>query len=200
MKAKAATLSAHLLEEAQKFIAYPNRVRRAKAEAEFVEETLWPLVLQLGVVQKGKALPLQGLLDEFFVKKLVGEVPEYVDRTRLLPTVEHAGAVPRQVNLYLEQASWCFVLGLWDGVVALSRACLEAALEDRVGERAGRQMRDLKGWIAEAEKLRLDAGQLKRARDIQVLGNKVLHERSATPGEAKLAILTLRAFVTSAYR
>jgi hypothetical protein len=49
--------------------------------------------------------------------------------------------------------------------VALARACLEAAIEDRIGYCIGRQARELKVWIGEAEQKRLMSNeQLKNAR------------------------------------
>lgn len=91
--------------------------------------------------------------------------------------------------------------GLWDGAVALARACLEETLEDRIGRRIGHQKRELNTWLSEAERLRLlTRDQLTRARSIQASGNFVLHDRSATEEEARDAIQALRILLSELYR
>ena len=81
MKSLEPTLSEHLLVEARKFSVYPRRVRKAKAAAEFVERTLRPHVIRLGVIERGKAFPLSNLLDEFYSKRLLErKLPRPVDR------------------------------------------------------------------------------------------------------------------------
>jgi hypothetical protein len=105
------------------------------------------------------------MLDEFYSKKLLAEIPGIVERAMMLSPLESQMNIPRQVNVYLEQATRAFVAGLWDGAVALARACLEAAFEDRIGYFIGRQARELKVWIGEAEQKRLMSNeQLKNAR------------------------------------
>ena len=209
MKADAPTLSEHLLAEARLFVVYPNRVRRAKRAADFVEKTLGPRIVEVGFAAKRKGPSIETvpsethakLLNEFFAKKLVSEVPAYVSRRRLIQPVEATIAVPRQVSVYLEQATWSFVYGLWDASVALARACLEAAIEDRVGRLIGKQQRDLSVWIAEAHRARsLNAEQIQRAKQIKDMGNIVLHERNATAEEAERVALSLRTFLAAEYR
>lgn len=202
MKATAPTLSEHLLIEARKFSVYPRRVRKAKTAAAFVEKTLRPFVIQLGIVAKGRALPLQQLLDEFYTKRVLEDVPSYVRRTKQLEPLEVGASVPRQVNLYVEQASWSFVLGQWDAAVALSRACVEEVAEDTVGRHVGKAAkRELQEWILEADRKRIwNSEQVKRAKAVQVLGNTVLHQRSATAEEAEQVVTAVRALVAQAYR
>ena len=150
---------------------------------------------------KGKALDLSELLDEYYSKKFLSEIPHFVTRTRVLKPLDNASTVPRQVHVYLEQAGNSFVIGLWDSAIALARACVEEVLKDRVGQYVRRQKRDLVGWITEAETKRLLSSiQLRRARRIQHLGNVVLHERSASEEEATDVISRLREFVAELYR
>jgi len=187
-------------------MGYPNLVGRGKvdkAAAKFWDEGILPKGSRSleWIMPRGQGLPpntlrSQGwrlLLDEYYSKQLVAEIPGIVDRALALRPLESAKNVPRQVNVYLEQTTRAFVAGLWDGTVALARACLEAALEDRIGEYIGHQNRDLNDWISEAERRHLitDA-QSRTARRIQGLGNMVLHQKSASDVEARQSVKALR--------
>lgn len=207
MKAQALTLSQHLLQEAERFMGYPGRVGRGrvgKAAAAIWNSRLLPTSTRslTWIVPRGKGFrPTSALLDEFYSKQLLAEVPRIVERAMALEPLESSASVPRPVNLYLEQATRAFVAGLWDGAVALSRACLEATLEDRLGRLLGGQTRDLGVWLNEGERLRLlTRTQLTRARKIQRLGNEILHERNATEDDANEALDELRKLLAEQYR
>jgi hypothetical protein len=58
-------------------------------------------------------------------RRILAEVPGTVDRALALRPLESGTTVPRQVNVYLEQATRAFVAGLWDGTVALARSWSE---------------------------------------------------------------------------
>jgi hypothetical protein len=204
MKATASTLSEHLLAEARRFMGYPGLVRRGRSTADLWDKKLLPAGArtQEWIVPKGKGFALPDcLLNEYYSKTLLEEVPGFVAWAAALTPVECAGQVPRQVNVYLEQATRSFVVGLWDGAVALARACLEEAFEDRIGHHIGHQKRELFKWIAAAERKRLiSPAQLGRLKTIQALGNRVLHEASATEAEALKAISSLRDALRDFYR
>jgi hypothetical protein len=207
MKPIAPSLSEHLLTEARRFMGYPGLVGRdrvGKAAARLWNDKLLPHGTKSleWILPKGKSFPPTAvLLNEYYSKQLLQQVPGIVDRAMSLEPIESSGTVPRQVNVYLEQSTRAFVAGLWDGAVALSRACLEATLEDNVGRYIGKQHRDLKDWIVEAERKRiLTAPQCDKSRTIQILGNAVLHERSATETEAKQSLTALRQLLSELYR
>jgi len=212
MKATVPTLSKHLLTEAKRFMGYPDLVGRGKvnkASAKIWNERLLPHGPRCveWIMPKGQGLPpnalaagYRQLLDEYYSKQLLAEVPAIVDRAMTLRRLESAKNVPRQVNVYLEQATRAFLAGLWDGTVALARACLEAVLEDRIGQYIGHQNRDLSDWISEAQRRRLiTTAQLKKARIIQDLGNMVLHEKSASDAEARESVNALRDILGALY-
>ncbi len=207
MKATAPTLSKHLLNEAKRFMGYPDLVGRGKINKEAAK--LWDeRLLPLGsrclewIMPKGQGAHLPApLLDEYYSKQLLAEIPGIVARAMALRPLESATNVPRQVNVYLEQATRAFVAGLWDGTVALARACLEAVLEERIGQYVGHQDRDLNVWIREAERRRLITNaQSKKARIIQRLGNIVLHEKSASDVDARESVNALRSILCELYR
>jgi len=207
MKATEPTLSQHLLAEAKRFMGYPGLVGRGKANkatAKIWDETLLPHSLRYleWIMPKGKGFQATApLLNEYYSKQLLAEIPSIVQRALLLRPLESATPVPRQVNVYLEQATRAFVASLWDGTVALVRACLEAALEDRIGEYIGHQQRDLKDWISDAERSRLmTKAQSTKARIIQRLGNMVLHDRSASDVDARESLTALREVLDELYR
>jgi len=206
MKATAPTLSKHLLTEAKRFVLYPNLVGRGKVNkeaAKILDE--WalrrPSRCLEWIMPKGQGRsPHALLLDEYYSKQLLAEVPGIVDRAMAVRPLESTKNVPRQVNVYLEQATRAFLAGLWDGTVALARACLEAVLEDRIGQYIGHQNRDLSDWISEAQRRRLiTTAQLKKARIIQDLGNMVLHEKSASDAEARESVNALRDILGGLY-
>lgn len=77
------------------------------------------------------------LLDEFYTLDFLGKVQKMVERTTKL-----AAMIPRRtpglgVNIYLREASRCYVAGFWESSVALSRSTLEIALRHRLQEEAG---------------------------------------------------------------
>jgi hypothetical protein len=207
MKATAPTLSEHLLLEAKRFRGYPGLAGRGKLNravtALWDEKALPSSARSLEwIMPEGhvfRATP--SLLNEYYSKQLLAEVPGIVTRASALQPLESGKAVPRQVNMYHEQATRSYVAGLWDGAVALARACLEEALEDQAGKYLGHQQRDLSVWIAEAERKHLlPAIQLSRSRVIQGFGNAVLHERSAIESEAEQAVRALRDLLGDLYR
>jgi len=207
MKATAPTLSEHLLAEAKRFRGYPGLAGRGRINkavtAAWDQKALPSSSRSLEwIMPKGQSFQAStSFLNEYYSKHLLAEIPGIVTRASALQPLESARRVPRQVNVYLEQATRSFVAGLWDGAVALSRACLEDALEDRIGEYLGHQKRDLRDWIGEAERNRLmTVDQVSRARVIQDLGNAILHERSGTEAEARESVEALRELLCQLYR
>jgi hypothetical protein len=205
--ATAETLSEHLLAEAKRFMGYPELVGRGKANkwaGTVWNETILPVSVEGLEWIAPKPLNMRrvpAMLNEYYSKRLLVEVPSIVARALTLSPLEGTKSVPRQVSVYLEQSSKSYVAGLWDGAVALARACLEEMMEDRIGRLIGRQQRDLKEWIDEAERKRLlNRDQSVRARVVQVAGNEVLHQKSATEGEALQVIQELRVLVSELYR
>jgi hypothetical protein len=131
-------------------MGYPGLVGRSKvgkAAAPYWNEQLLPHGSKSleWILPKGKGFqPIPALLDEYYSKHLLAQIPRIVKRALALQRIESTAVIPRQVNVYLEQATRAFVAGLWDATAALARACLEATLEDRVGRLIGRQHRDLR--------------------------------------------------------
>ena len=188
-------------------MAYPGLVGRGRANkwaAELWDGRLLPHGARSleWVMPKGTGIqPTAAVLDELYSKTLLAEIPRIIARSLSLEPLEAAAPIPRQVNVYLEQATKCFVAGLYDGCVALSRACLEETLTDRVGMRIGHQDRELKAWIDEARRLRLlTPAQCTAADSVRVAGNAVLHDASTTEALALQALQTLRALLAELYR
>jgi hypothetical protein len=134
-------------------------------------------------------------LESYFTRISLAEAPNLVKRSRRLESIGLSGNPGRRVSRYFYQASSCYIYGFYDAVAVLSRAVVEAALEDRIGEtvapthadrdRRGYQER-LINW-AKTTGL-LDAETSSSAHSVRLLGNKAIHEAPVNELEARRAI------------
>lgn len=208
-KELAPTLSKHLLGEASRFFLYPTTTYRTKvglAAQKILDDAFRNLVewrktfTPLKNVESSKLLfdnPIA--LDQFYSRELLRAVPEMVERTVCLA----AAALPRESIesfVYLREASNCFILGLPQAAVALSRSAIEVPLRAAVEKQIG------KGKIAElglfdlleyAGKVRLlPKGDLDLAHKVRLAADRVLHEEPTTSSEALQVIEAARAVVS----
>jgi hypothetical protein len=80
---------------------------------------------------------IEYVLDEFYTRDFLGKARKMVERTTKL-----AAMIPRKtpgvgVNIYLREATRCYIAGFWESSVALSRSTLEIALKHRLKEEEG---------------------------------------------------------------
>ena len=212
MKRSAQLLSTHLLREAQKFVLYPERQRRTRANVDAQE--LVDKALRLLVQWRTTFAPATWsgvheslkpeLLDELYCRELLRTVPEIVRRTRDLATLTLEEIADDESFAYLKDAANCYVLGLPSAAVALGRAAVEMALRRACAVQYGRATivtEKLNQLIEYAARAKLLTGNReRRARRIQTAANRVLHQRPATSQDAlavledaRVVILELRA-------
>jgi len=198
MKATEPSLSLHLLNEARKFILYPNRVRKQHGGAAIINSLLDDFVkAQEWVGNDFGRFPPDAerrrlICDEVYSKALLERIPKMAERAVKVGVLRTRETLGRGANLCLREATRSFVLGLWDATCALSRAAWEEALEDQLRKRLG-SGKGKDELITTAERCRvLDRSDAERAGRIQRRGNMVLHERQATEEDAWSGITDLR--------
>ena len=142
---------------------------------------------------------IAGQLDDALCRTFVREVPDMVRRILTFDRVLTSEPHNETVHAYFEQAMRCYVQGLPAASVAIARACLEQALRDTVRIPHTSSL-DLKELITAAERSRLlDGAHLHMAKDVQKIGNKVLHWEDCADSEALDSIVKVRAVVEALY-
>jgi hypothetical protein len=132
--------------------------------------------------------------DQFYAREVVSHLPDMVERlSRLRPIL--VGRLPdRRLTIYLREATRCFVYGLFQGSIALSRAALEAGLNRHVELKLGSlpQM-ELKEIIEKAARFKLiSGGTADLAQRVRKLANQVLHSKPASEALAFEALVAAR--------
>jgi hypothetical protein len=146
----------------------------------------------------GRAAGIRDLLDDFWCRYLLHEVPSIVARVQSLADLKTEHDPSDTVQYYFEQAMRCFAMGLPEASIALMRACLENALRDALPHAEGSQ--DLELLIKWAATTRmLDPAHVQMAHRIRLLGNRVMHRGTCTSDNAFEAATMLRAVVGSLY-
>jgi hypothetical protein len=190
-----ATLSAHLLDEAAKFFLYPNRRYRTKANLSFQEALdsgLRRLVdwRKTFAPQRDQTTELwinkPAVLDELYSRELLRSVPEIVERTRSLANITLSRASGESF-VYLREAANCYIFGLPQAAVALSRAAIETPLRKSAAKQFGdKAVADL-GLFALLElAVRgriLSKGNLTLAHKVRIAADRVLHEEPISTPE-----------------
>jgi hypothetical protein len=149
-------------------------------------------------VEKEKGT-IAGHLDDALCRAFVREVPNMVRRILTFDRVLTSQPHNETVHVYFEQAMRCYVQGLPAAAVAIARACMEHALRDTIPIPRTTSL-DLQGLITAAERSKLlDGAHLHIAKDVQRIGNKVLHRDNCTDSEALDSIVKVRAVVEALY-
>ncbi len=194
-QAEAPTLSQHLLREAERFILYPQRAYRTKlnlATQKALENGMKQLVewrKTFAPRPDDKAVSDfwtgEVMLDQLYCRALLQEVPGYVERTRALRALTLSGIPKGETFVYLREAAHCFIAGLPQAAVALSRAAVENRLREVCAKRFGRsavENVDLLELIDDVS----SRGQIlsKNGRDlahvVRKAANDVLHDEPTT--------------------
>ena len=216
---KGKRLSAHLLRESDRFWIYPYTHRRTKGnlanlkliddevrklmegrqafapppsdESESADES-WKLFKRI--------LDTPLLFDQVYCRLLLGRVPKIVERHRNLSHLTLSEIVDRKSFVYLTEAANCYILGLPQAAIALSRAAVEAhlrnALEKVYGVSAvrGAGLKVLvNDYARRGQFLSLEGRQ--RANAIREAGDGVLHEEPADSESALEVIEAARAVI-----
>jgi len=190
------TLSAHLLEEAARFLGYPDRQRRDRHSARAVKllddklRAIFEWRRTFAPPQAGdvhKVLGDTGLLDEFYSREILRAVPGMVDRTRRLASLTLAGLPEDDVLVYLHESAHCYILGLPQAAMALARAVVEAVVTKTVVQHGGKAMaaKEFRERLRYAVDKRLLSRQGEsRADKVWLTASEALHRNPAAPETA----------------
>ena len=144
--AEAPTLSEHLLHEAARSFVYPQKVYRSKVNVAAQK------MLETGIrrrldwrrtfVPPERDSPIdfftsEVMLDQMYCRVLLQDVPRMVERTRALRSLTLAGIPNSEYFVYLREAAQCYVSGLPQAAIALSRAAVENRLKEVCARRFG---------------------------------------------------------------
>ena len=139
--------------------------------------------------------------DDFYGREVVRTIPGMVNRfLRLAPVL--VGVIPsREVQIYLREATRCFIYGFFQASIALCRAAVESGLNEHWRRRFGDVSElNLAEKIDRAEKFRLinhDAAIM--ARKVKDAARKVLHQKPAKTSLAFDTLVLARGFLKSIY-
>jgi hypothetical protein len=119
------------------------------------------------------------IFDDFYMRDFLKRVGSFVDRTMRLSAMAPKATPDSGVNLFLREASRCFIHGFWNSSVALSRACLELGLKQRLKSRLGGLIPtedDLQLLLEYAHQWRvIDDARFEMGDQVRKTGNRVLH-------------------------
>jgi hypothetical protein len=135
---------------------------------------------------------LANMFDELYTRDFLSKAKKVVERTMLLTAMTPKATPDRGVNLYLREATRCFIFGFWDSSVALSRATLELALKHGLRIR-GLTPTDDELWVLleAARKTHLiDGAHYQKGNQVRLDGKQVLHKGSRANHD--LALKTLK--------
>jgi hypothetical protein len=193
------TLSAYLLEKANRFLLYPQRISGTSADRAvrkmydqirliMVE---WRKTFAPRPQADNNMLAILGSppsLDEVYSRELLAAVPGIVERTLALSNLTLAG-ISESEFVYLREAANCYILGLPQAAIALSRAAVEDGVRKKLGTTFGRNTiagHDLKTLIDDycARSRVLSREGQNRAHKVRIAGNDVLHQQTTKPVDA----------------
>ncbi len=131
------------------------------------------------------------VLDQYYARKSVQDVPSIVNRLMNLDPAVVRVVRNKDVTIYVGEATRCFVHGFHQASIALCRAAIDIALGDSIKSRLlVEPKRGLGDRIKQAQKEKLvTPGAARLAETIKEAGDKVVHRE---PQNEKLALAVLR--------
>jgi hypothetical protein len=135
---------------------------------------------------------LANMFDELYTRDFLAKTKKVVERTMRLTAMIPKATPDHGVNLYLREATRCFIFGFWDSSVALSRATLELALKDRLKSKRLKPTDDhLPVLLDAAHKAHLiDGAHYQKGDRVRLDGKRVLHH--GLRADHRLAYQTLK--------
>jgi uncharacterized protein DUF4145 len=185
--ADAPTLSGYLLNEAKRFLGYPRRVYRSKANLEahaMVHDLIADLLPWRSTFAPESFRDIaqrttenEALVDEVYCRELLQAIPGFVHRTRGLATLGFEKIASGPPLVCLQEATRTYIAGFFRAAVALARAAVELALREKIKERFGSDQGDLDQLVdfALRSKLLTDKAHTAASR-VRKAGNGVLHK------------------------
>ena len=140
-------------------------------------------------------------VDNFYTREVVEGVHGIVNRfLRLTPVL--VGVVPdSEVNVYLREASRCFIYGFFQASIALSRAALETGLNDHLRKKLRKVPEvELAKNIGQAARLKLvSPAAASLASGVRIAAREVLHRKPAKENNAFDVLVQSRVFLMELY-
>jgi hypothetical protein len=119
------------------------------------------------------------IADDYYSREAVSAIPQIVERfRRLVPVL--VGKIPsKEVSVYLREASRCYIYGFFQASIALSRAALEAGLNEYFRRKLGSVPHiELANKIDQAGRWRLIGGEYtSMAHEVRRIASRVLHQQ-----------------------
>ncbi len=143
---------------------------------------------------------IEALLDKKFTRELVESVPGYVSRTLKLSRLQSARTPSKTTNAYVREAVRTYIFGFAQASIALSRAALEQALKEELGNQGKKLFLTMNDLLDEAEGAKvIDSVIRTAAREIATEGDRVLHERPADIDAAYEVLVKLKGVLQHVY-
>jgi hypothetical protein len=121
---------------------------------------------------------VEAWIDNYYVYPQLSTITSMVERTLLLAKFETTITPSEQTNLYISEATQCYIRGFMLAAVAVARAALEQSLKERLHEEA------YQDWnlgqllkVVEQRGVILPPHSVQIARDLNKRCNKVMHNR-----------------------
>lgn len=184
------TLSAYLLEKANRFLLYPRRISGARADVatrnifDDIRRKMVEWRKTFAPQRESELLTILGnpaSLDELYCREMLQAIPEIVERTLSLSHLTLQGISDSEF-VYLREAANCYILGLSQAAVALARAAVEEALRKRLEKVFGRNAVAsaefkvlIDDYSARGKTLSREGRDL--AHKVRIAGNDVLHRQ-----------------------
>jgi len=220
---RSATLSEHLLKEADRFLM-SQRVRRTSGNLriqEGVDKAWRNLVQWRKTIEPPRSARLKrfavrpdgpvtrvldehpDLVNEFYCRDLLKAIPGIVERTLSLSQVTLAGITSSEL-VYLREAANCYVFDLPRAAIALARAAMEGRLRKVLARTSGKEAvkkMELQGVIEELVRTRrLSSEARTRANRLRTAANGVLHDEENACTDALTSIEDARAAILETSR
>ena len=154
----------------------------------------WPTVSpMLAALVSRLGSDLHQQLDWHITESLLPRIPKFVIRTLKLSELAGSSPSPR-VAIYLREATTCYVFGLFQASVALSRAAMEQALKERITNVVDVSHTKLGSLVVVGLRMNvLDQVHGGMATSVQRRGNDLLHGQNVQPEEALDTLIEARA-------
>ena len=195
------TLSEYLLREASRFpLFYPMTGRRTPgslAAQEFLdgfmkEHSEWRKTFAPRPIKQTEHIWNEPhSLNDFYCRELLRQVPEIVARDRKLSQMILSEIKDPQSFVYLREAANCYILGLPQAAIALSRAAIESRLKIALAKNFGKKVvigvglyELINDFAVRGKPPLLSPTVRKSANKVREAGDDVLRNKPADSGSA----------------
>lgn len=142
------------------------------------------------------------IVDWWYSKECIERIPGLVDRfLKLSPVLMQVRPAAPRINVYLREATRCYLYELSSASVALARAALEAGLDEHLQRRLGHVPNlDLAGKISQAARFNLLRRETASFADsVRHAANQVLHEEPCSEQQAFDVLIQARKALIELY-